>query len=101
MAGLVGFDPAFARSQQLLQLLAVGFLGLLIAMPLVVELQASPLIGIDGVGLRSFKFAVGRRRFVDWCVGGFIDWFVSDERPVRSVGLSSGPGMDDRGTVGR
>jgi hypothetical protein len=42
-------------------------------MPLVVELQASPLIGIDGVGLRSFKFAVGRRRFVDWFVSGFID----------------------------
>jgi hypothetical protein len=42
-------------------------------MPLVVDLQASPLIGIDGVGLQSFKFAVGRRRFVDWFVSGFID----------------------------
>ena len=59
-------------------------------MPLVVELQASPLIGIDGVGLRSFEFAVGRR-FVNRCTDGFGDRFmgdfmgafVGDERSVR------------------
>lgn len=69
---LIGFDLALVRRQQLLQPLAVGLLGLLVAMPLVVELQASPLIRIHGVRLRSLEFAVGRRLFVD----GFMDGFM-------------------------
>jgi hypothetical protein len=63
---------ALARRQELLQPLAVGLLGLLVAVPLVVELQASPLFRIHRVRLRSLKFAVGWRLFVD----GFMDSFM-------------------------
>jgi hypothetical protein len=95
---------AFAGRQELLQPLAVGLLGLLVAMSRVVELQASPLLRIDGVRLLSLKFAVGRRQFVNGFMNGFVNRFVGDfvgdERPVRSVRVPSRAGMDRRGTVG-
>lgn len=76
-SGLVGFEPALARRrQELLQALAVGFLSLLVAMPLVIELQARPLVRIHRVSLRSLKFAVGWRLFVDRFMDGFMDRFM-------------------------
>jgi hypothetical protein len=67
---------ALARRQELLEPLAVGLLGLLVAMPRVVELQASPLVRIHRVRLRSLKFAVGWRLFVDGFTDGFMDGFM-------------------------
>jgi hypothetical protein len=57
---LIRFNPASARCQQPLQSLADMLLRLLIAMPLIIELQARPQFGVYRVGCRYRQLAVGR-----------------------------------------
>jgi hypothetical protein len=101
---LIVWVAAFTRRQELLQPLAVGLLGLLVAMPRVVELEASPLICIHGVRLRSLEFAVRWRLFVDGFMNGFTIWFmercVRDKGPFGSARLPPRAKMDGRCIVG-
>ena len=56
-----GFDLASARCLQQPQAVASDLLGTLVTLPLEIELQARPLIGVHGLEVGSLELAIGRR----------------------------------------
>src|SRR5277367_6836492 len=58
---LSGLDLAHARRLQQAQALARNLLGILVALPLVVDFQAGPFIRVHRSNVGSLELAVGRR----------------------------------------